>query len=588
MVGRCVYMAEAKLHLISIEEKYLATITRQLKEVFRNLIHLSPTTIKDLQNNTIDPGDVVILSSDILFGFASQFIPEGCPCIIAKREINYGNMKEVIDLPPGRNILVVNDNWNNTKETVESLRETFFEHNYFPYDPTKPFPSAIDYIITPDEVDLLPKGLGKVIDIGMRLLDIEVFFEVKKLLSLEIESSTLYKRYTKSLILLSKDHTFDESNDNKKIIKDVREVAGYHFSDMIAGSSLMKEPIRQAMTFSKISDPIFLYGEAGTGKNMMAQAIHNDSQYKHGPFVVYHCGFRTHDVLERELFGIENGHDVKMGLIERAHGGTLYITAINELPVFLQKRLVEVIETKKIMRVKGTSYVSVDVRIIMSSTYSLDKLLNEGVIDQELAYLLSRSAVHMPSLSERKEDIEDLIENIKKRLHREDLTFTPRVMERLKNYRWKENVKELYNTISYLSFLDKPIIDIHMLPLYIQGDKESFNQVLSSQEIQVDKIIEVIEEHGFIEESTAILKAFHEGKRKRESYGRLKLMDILLKKEIRLTEQQLRMRLEVLQDLGLLNVRKGRAGTTISKLGEQFLECIGKGDESETIYFGRY
>ncbi|MBL5779357.1 hypothetical protein HV438_14125 [Bacillus sporothermodurans] len=161
-------------------------------------------------------------------------------------------------------------------------------------------------------------------------------------------------------------------------------------------------------------------------------------------------------------------------------------------------------------------------------------------------------------------------------------------MERLKNYRWKENVKELYNTISYLSFLDKPIIDIHMLPLYIQGDKESFNQVLSSQEIQVDKIIEVIEEHGFIEESTAILKAFHEGKRKRESYGRLKLMDILLKKEIRLTEQQLRMRLEVLQDLGLLNVRKGRAGTTISKLGEQFLECIGKGDESETIYFGRH
>ncbi|MGE8206855.1 sigma 54-interacting transcriptional regulator [Heyndrickxia sp. NPDC080065] len=565
-------MSVSKLHIISIEERYLATITKQLKEVFRDLIQLSPTTIKDLQNNTIEPGDIVILSSDIIFGFASQFIPEGCPCIIAKREINYANMKEVIDLPPGRNILVVNDTLKNTKETVKSLKETFFEHQYFAYDPSKPFPSSIDYIISPDETHLLPTGFGKVIDIGMRLLDIDVFLEVKKRLNLNIDSLSLYKRYMKSLISLSKGFSPNDRKNGKNIVKDVRDTAGYHFSDIIAQSSVMKEPMQQAINFSKQKHPVYIYGEEGTGKNMLAQAIHNASSHQSGPFVVFNCAFRTVDVFEKDLFGIENGEDVTIGLIEMAHGGTLYIEAINELPVFLQRRLLKLIQTKQIVRMNGSQVISVDVRIITSSIHPFVKLQNEEHFDQHLALSLAPYEIHMPSLSERIEDLDDLIENIKKRLHRQDLTFTNKVMDRLKNYEWRGNVKELYNSISYLSFLDETIIDIQMLPLYLQEDKEPFDQDLTHKEINMDMIIEKIEGHGFIEDSIGILKVFHEGKRERVSYGRLKLKEKLIEKEIKLTEQQLRMRLEVLQELKLLNVRQGRSGTTISRLGERFLE----------------
>ncbi|MGV3466283.1 MAG: sigma 54-interacting transcriptional regulator [Heyndrickxia sp.] len=569
-------MSKVKLHIISIEEKYLATTTRQLKEVFRNLVQLSPTTIKDLQNNTIESGDIVILSSGTILGFASQFIPEGCPCIIAKREINYGNMKEIIDLPPGRNILVVNDNKRNTEETVQSLRESFFEHHFFGYDPSKPFPSDIDYIVTPDETHLLPSGLGKLIDIGMRLLDIDVFLEVSKLLSLEIELSTLLKRYMKSIILLSNGHSYNEVKDGKEIIKDVRDLAGYHFSDIIAQSQIMEKTIKQAKDFSKTNQPVYLYGEAGTGKNMIAQAIHNDSYYQMGPFVIYHCGFRTHNELEKELFGMENGEDITIGLLERANEGTLYIAAINELPMFLQKRLLRVMESKKLERVNGTRLITANVRIIASSLYSLEKLQKEGLIYPELAQSFAPCITHIPSLSERKEDLEDLIENIKKRLKRKDLIFSSKVMERFKNHHWKENVKELYNTVSYLSFLYEPIIDIQMLPLYLQEDKDSFGSVLTNQKDQMEGIIDKIEEHGFIEENIAILSVFYEGKQERESYGRLRLLQKLVNKEIELTEQQLRMRLEVLQELKLLKVRKGRSGTTISNLGERFLEFYEK------------
>nr|WP_259549005.1 sigma 54-interacting transcriptional regulator [Heyndrickxia oleronia] len=564
-------MSESKLHIISIQERYLATITKQLKEVFRDLIQLSPTTIKDLQNNTIEPGDVVILSSDILIGFALQFIPEGCQYIIAKREINYANMKEVIELPPGRKILVVNDTLINTNETVDSLRETFSEHQYFAYDPSQPIPEFIDYIITPDETHLLPGGLGKVIDIGMRLLDIEVFLEVAKLLDLSIDSITLNKRYMKSLISLSKSYSSTQSNDQKKIVKDVRDTAGYHFSDMIARSSKMQIALEQAKIYAQLDQPIHLYGEAGTGKKMLAQAIHNASKQHSGPFVVINCAFRTHDLLEKDLFGVENGTDITIGVIEMAQGGTLYIESVNELPVFLQKRLLQVIHTNKLERKNGKNLIDVNVRIITSSLYSLEEMQGEGYFEQEKHVILTPYSIYMPSLLERIEDIDDLIVDIKTRLHRKDLSFTEEVMQRLKTYKWKGNIKELYNTVSYLSFLDQSLIETHMLPLYLKEEKESYHSEQDVQEINMGKIIEKIEEHGFLEESISILKVFQEGKQERESFGRTKLKARLIEKGIDLTEQQLRMRLEVLQELKLLNVRQGRAGTTISRLGERFL-----------------
>lgn len=103
----------------------------------------------------------------------------------------------------------------------------------------------------------------------------------------------------------------------------------------------------------------------------------------------------------------------------------------------------------------------------------------------------------MPSLLERIEDIDDLIVDIKTRLHRKDLSFTEEVMQRLKTYKWKGNIKELYNTVSYLSFLDQSLIETHMLPLYLKEEKESYHSEQDVQEINMGKIIEKIEEHGF-------------------------------------------------------------------------------------------
>jgi hypothetical protein len=198
-----------RVHVISIQEEYLDIISKQLIEVLGDRIEIYSVTIKNLKMGIILPGDIVIISKEILKGITRPFIPASCPIIIGKREINIVNTKELIILPDGQNILVVNDTIEQSKETAFSLKNIYFEHTYFVDDGVNPVPDNIDFIVTPGEKRLVPEHFTNVIDIGPRLLNFQTFLELSNLIDEDYDRQHLMNRFMKSQISLAKEFIHD-------------------------------------------------------------------------------------------------------------------------------------------------------------------------------------------------------------------------------------------------------------------------------------------------------------------------------------------------------------------------------------------
>ncbi|MFF2450741.1 sigma 54-interacting transcriptional regulator [Neobacillus sp. NPDC058068] len=561
------------IHIIAIQENYLEEITKQMKDVLGHEIMIRPTALKELRANMVHDDDIVVLSHHMIKGLVSQLIPADCPCIIAKRDVNFANARELINLPPGQKILVVNDTKTNIEETVASLRETIFEHEYYPYNPDESIPDSIDYILTPGELDFLPTGLIDVINIGSRLLDIETFYDIATALGLKNDQTQIVKRYFKTLVSLSTEYDEGKRSAKTNPIKDIRNVSSYSFQDVIAVSESMQKVVQLGKEFAKTPLPVHLYGEDGTGKSMLAQAIHHHSCQSGNPFISINCKSKSTDMLERELFGSEESHMISIGAFEVAENGTVYLEDADELLIPLQNRIFRAIKEKKFHRVGGTKSIPFQARLISCSKQGLIWQTESGEFNHSFYEALTSLSLKVPSLKDRREDFVALIEDIKGRLKKTDIILNQDVMNQLLNYEWPGNVTELYNTITYLSFLGEQTIEVELLPLRIRIEESNF-QPLPLSEINPNEAIRKIEAHGFLEESVEILRIFEGGKRERTSYGRLTLKKHLEEKGINLTEQQLRMRMEVLQELDLLIVRQGRAGSTISQNGEEFLRFI--------------
>ncbi len=570
-------MLNRTVHIIAIQEQYLYEITKQMKDVLGQGITISPTTLKELHINMVHPNDIVVLSHHMIKGLVSQLIPAECPCIIAKRDVNFANTRELINLPPGQKILVVNDTKTNIEETVASLRETIFEHEYYSYNPDESIPDSIDYILTPGELDFLPTGLIEVINIGSRLLDIETFYEIANTLGINNNQTQIIKRYIKSLVALSLDYGAETGGKRATQIKDIRDVARYTFQDVIAVSESMQETVQLAKEFATTTLPIYIHGEKGTGKSMLAQAIHHHSYHSVNPFISVSCKSKSTDMLEKELFGFEEEHMIRMGAFEIVEQGTVYLEDVDELVIPLQMRIFRAIKEKEFLRVGGTKPIPFKARLISCSTEELNRItdIDIGKINLSFYESITSLSLKIPSLRERREDFVPLIEDIKRRLKKTDIKSTQEVMDKLLDYEWPGNVTELYNSITYLSFLGEQTIEVESLPLTIRlREEENKFHSLRQTEMNPKEAIKEIESHGFLDESVEILTIFKNGKRERTSYGRLAVKKLLEEKGIPLTEQQLRMRMQILQELDLLIVRQGRAGSTISHNGEEFLRFI--------------
>jgi transcriptional regulator with PAS, ATPase and Fis domain len=233
-------------------------------------------------------------------------------------------------------------------------------------------------------------------------------------------------------------------------------VAKIKMADIVGSSPACNALKRKATKYALTQSTILITGESGTGKEMLVQSIHNISTRANGPFVAVNCAAFPENLLESELFGYEEGAFTgakkggRQGLFELAHGGTLFLDEIGEMPLALQSRLLRVLQEKAIMHLGGESVIPVDVRIVAATNQNLAKLIEEKNFRQDLYYRLNILRIHMPTLSERIEDIPLLAKEMIKKMNHINRKITGihiDAREYLKERDWPGNIRQLANTM---------------------------------------------------------------------------------------------------------------------------------------------
>ncbi len=253
---------------------------------------------------------------------------------------------------------------------------------------------------------------------------------------------------------------------------------------IITQSPLMLEVLDMAREVAKSSAPILITGESGTGKELLARYIHEHSPRSRGPFVAINCAALPEGLLESELFGHERGSftgavSQKKGKFELAHGGTILLDEISEMPLALQAKLLRVLQEGEIDRVGGLKPIPVDVRPIATSNQDLSERIRQGKFREDLYFRLNVVHLKLPPLREREEDIPLLAEYFLEKYSRLNgkpvKEFAPEALEKLSKYSWPGNVRQLENVI-------------HRAVLLARSERITAEDLILEEEIGVGRI----------------------------------------------------------------------------------------------------
>jgi transcriptional regulator with GAF, ATPase, and Fis domain len=251
------------------------------------------------------------------------------------------------------------------------------------------------------------------------------------------------------------------ADDNRYFQDELHRMTGEKVVGASRGLGRVMDRVRKV---APLESPVLLLGETGTGKEVIANAIHNLSLRKNGPFIRVNCGAIPASLLDSELFGYEKGAFTgavsrKRGRIERAQGGTLFLDEIGELPAEAQIRLLRVLQEKEIDRVGGTETIGVNIRVIAATHRNLEKMMASRQFRPDLFFRLQVFPIEIPPLRERTADIPDLVHHfiVKKarEMKRHQIPgVSDGVMERLRTYHWPGNIRELENAVERSMILD--------------------------------------------------------------------------------------------------------------------------------------
>ncbi len=246
------------------------------------------------------------------------------------------------------------------------------------------------------------------------------------------------------------------------------------FGNLIGMSTPMHEAFDLATIVASADATVTILGETGTGKNMLAEAIHYDSQRRNHPFIMVSCASLSRELLESELFGHEKGAFTgsvrqKKGRFELAHKGTLFLDEVDDIPMETQVRLLNFTQTGNFERVGGETTIHADVRIIAATKKDLSKLVEKGQFRQDLYYRLNVLQIRIPPLRERVDDIPLLVDHfLRKYSPDHKLNVAPEIIDILKKHTWEGNVRELEHVIERLVLLNRDgTIERSALPLNI-------------------------------------------------------------------------------------------------------------------------
>jgi len=355
--------------------------------------------------------------------------------------------------------------------------------------------------------------------------------------------------------------------------------AKYDFKDIFGKSSMITECKNIARRMSLSNSSVLITGETGTGKELFAQAIHNNSLRKEYQFVAVNCGAFPESLLESELFGYEEGAFTgarkggKPGLFELAHNGTLFLDEITEMPMNLQVKLLRVLQEREVVRLGGDRIIDIDIRIIAATNKDIKEMVEKGELRQDLFYRLNVLPLKIPPLRDRRDDIMGLIDYMKKTFS-SDFALTDKAKELLTTYDWNGNVRELRNCVEYLVNLGLKEIDEKDLPIDYRDKTTDTKLLLSEHEIMVEFLEDV---GGGLRKYIFVLEELRNAYINNKRIGRRSISESARRKNIFISEQEIRTILINLEEHKMAEINKGRSGTVITDFGIKALIYLSTG-----------
>jgi Nif-specific regulatory protein len=283
-----------------------------------------------------------------------------------------------------------------------------------------------------------PFAVGSMLDKDLRLLQI-----VASIISQVLKINRLI-HVEKEEILMRDEHALEELRRR------------YRLENLVGQSQAIERVLSMAATAAKSRATILLTGETGTGKELLANVIHYNSDRSSGPFIRVNCGALPETLLESELFGHVKGaftgaHESRKGRFELADGGTLFLDEVAEMSTRLQVKLLRVLQEKEFEPVGGTHTMQIDVRVVAATSKNLKKEIRKGRFREDLFYRLNVIPIHLPPLRERRSDIPRLVDYFLEKYNRQNgknvSKISPKVLDLLVEYPWPGNVRELENCI---------------------------------------------------------------------------------------------------------------------------------------------
>lgn len=350
--------------------------------------------------------------------------------------------------------------------------------------------------------------------------------------------------------------------------------ARYTLDDVIGISTAITETKNILRKMAATDSPVLLMGETGTGKELMAHALHQASRRADGPFIAINVAAMPENLLESELFGYEEGAFTgakkggRPGLFEFAHQGTLFLDEVEGMSLSMQVKLLRVLQEGEIMRVGGGSIIRVDVRIVAATNESLEEKIQDGSFRKDLYYRLNALTVEIPPLRRRGNDIFLLLDYFMRKMGG-DFTLSEGVKTFLRRHPWPGNIRELQNAVEYFNYLAKPVIGLSDLPPTMtrfvdDGSDDGEGEVNdnAADDKEADMAYQAaVDKKQFVLNQLAL--AWKEGK----TAGREKILEAAKKDHISMTQKQVRDLLDELAKEGLIQVGRGRGGSKITEKG---------------------
>jgi len=317
----------------------------------------------------------------------------------------------------------------------------------------------------------------------------------------------------------------DLEEENKRLKKELQQK--YRYGNLVGTSNVIEKIYDIIDKVADTDSTVLISGPSGTGKELIARAIHYESSRGNKPIVVINCGAIPEELLESELFGHEKGaftgaYRSRIGRFEMANGGSIFLDEVGEMSPALQVKLLRVLQDQSFERVGGTRTIHVDVRIIAATNKNLTVVINNGTFREDLYYRLNVVPIRVPSLKQRTSDIPLLIDHFLKKLQKgkkRRLTgFTSQAMKAMLDYEWPGNIRELENMIKRLTILcENEVVTFDDLPEHIQRvdttipseqdeiveDSISLDEAVRCYEKRL--ILEALEKSGWVKTKAAKL-----------------------------------------------------------------------------------